>query len=149
MRKLIALVVALSVGVGAGLGSSELWTRARVLPYCKVATNAEAYHMKFIRVKAKVYFHRDGMYIYEECDPVEALASSVEFKDGPVLGSNVTGYLDDYALLSKPTQTTTAYAIVEGEFDAEASLGCWAPKFRIIASKVELISPVEKFVPSD
>jgi hypothetical protein len=144
MRKLISLLVALSVGVGAGLSSSELWVRARVLPYCKVATNAEAYHMKFIRVKAKVYFHRDGMYIHEACDPVESLASSVEFKDGPILGP---GNGND--LLSEPRQTKTAEAIVEGEFDAEASLGCWAPKFRIIASKVELISPVEKFVPAD
>jgi hypothetical protein len=149
MRKLIAMVVALSFGLGAGFGSSALWSRAPVLPYCKVAQNAEAYHMKFVRVKAKVYFTRDAMYIHEECDPEEALAASVEFADGPVLGSNVNGYLDDYALFSKPTQTTTAEAIVEGEFNAEASTGCWAPKFRIIASKVELISPVKKFVPAD
>jgi len=33
--------------------------------------------------------------------------------------------------------------IIEGEFNAHATPGCWAPKSRIIASKIQLISPVE------
>ncbi len=135
MRKFIPIFVALIFGVGAGLGSSELWLRARVLPYCKVAKNADAYHMKFIRVKAKVNFGREGMTIYEDCDPVEALAASVEFEDGPILGP---GEPNDPA---RSTEIKTADAIIEGEFDAQSSTGCWAPKFRIRASKVELISP--------
>ncbi len=81
------------------------------------------------------------MTIYEDCDPVEALASWVEFEDG-----NRPGYVNDL-LLSDPTQTKTADAIVEGEFDAKFSLGCYGPKFRIIASKVELTSPVQDYVP--
>jgi hypothetical protein len=91
--------------------------------------------MRSIRVKAKVYFERDGMYIFEECDPDEALAASVEFEDGPILGPT---YLNDS---NRPMQTKTADAIVEGEFDAKASPGCFGPKFHITASKVELISP--------
>ena len=135
MRKFISIVVALVFGVGAGLGSSELWLRARVVPYCQVAKNAEAYHMKFIRVKAKVHFEREGMYINEDCDPDEYLAALVEFEDGPILGPS---YLNDRS--SRPMQTRTADAIVEGEFDAKASPGCFGPKFRISASKIELIS---------
>jgi hypothetical protein len=143
MRKLIALVAALVFGVGSGLGSSEFWSRTRVQPFCKVAKNADAYHMSFIRVKAKVHFGRNGMMIYEDCDPVEALAAWVEFKDGPVLGPNRDpDYVNDYYLLSKLGQTKTADAIVEGKFDATASPGSWGPKFRIVASEVELISPV-------
>jgi hypothetical protein len=140
MRKLIAIVVALAVGVGAGLGSSELWVRARVLPYCTVATNAEAYHMKFIRVKARLYFTSSGTYIHENCDPSEALMASVflEGSDQP-----------NFGLLTGPRQTKTADAIIEGEFNAEASTGCWAPKFRIIASKVEWVSPLKDFTPAD
>ncbi len=144
MRKLIAIIVALTVGVGAGLGSSELWVRARVLPYCKVAKNAEAYHMKFIRVKAKVYFGSSGMYIYEACDPVEALMASVRLED------NDRSRFGDYVNESSGSfQTKTAEALVEGEFNAEASTGCWVPKFSIIASKIELISPVKDFEPAD
>src|SRR6185295_66989 len=86
MRKLISIVVALVFGVGVGLSSSELWLRASVLPYCKVAKDADAYHMRSIRVKAKVHFEREGMYISEDCDPNEALAALVEFEDGPILG---------------------------------------------------------------
>lgn len=145
MRKLIAIVVALSFGVGAGFGSSELWVRARVLPYCQVAKNADAYHMKFIRVKAKLHFGSYGTYIYEDCDPVEALAASVLLEGGetPTFG---IGYVNE-ALVTRPSQTKTADAIIEGEFNAKATLGCWAPKFRIVASKIELTSPVEDYVP--
>ena len=135
MRKFIPIFVALVFGVGAGLGSSELWLRARVLPYCKVARNADAYHMKFIRVKAKVHFGREGMFISEDCDPDEALAASVEFEDGPILGP---GYPNNPY---RSTEIKTADAIIEGEFDAQASTGCWGPKFRIRASQVELIPP--------
>lgn len=143
MRKLIAIVAALVFGLGAGLGSYEFWSRTRVLPFCKVAKNAEAYHMSFIRVKGKVHFGRDGMMIYEDCDPVEAQAAWVEFKDGPVLGPNRDpDYVNDNLLFSKLGQTKTADALVEGEFDARASPGCWGPKFRIVASEVELISPL-------
>ena len=143
VRKFISIVVALVFGVGAGVSSSELWLRGRVLPYCKVAKNAEAYHMRFVRVKAKVHFGRDGMYIYEDCDPDEALAAWVEYEDGPVLGPNgEPDYVNEYSLASKPRQIKTADAIAEGEFDAKASPGCWGPKFRIVASEVELISPL-------
>jgi len=143
MRKLIALVVALSVGVGAGLGSSELWVRARVLPYCKVATNAEAYHMKFIRVKAKLHFGGTGTYIYEHCDPVEALMASVflEDEDQPKFGP---GYIES---LASASQIKVADAIIEGEFNAQASPGCFGPKFSIKARNIKLVSPIKDFVP--
>ncbi len=140
MRKLIALVVALSAGIGAGFGSSELWVRARVLPYCKVANNADSYHMRFVRVKAKVYVGSSGTYVFEHCEPVESLMASVVLE-----GSDQS----TFGLPAGSTQTKTADAIVEGEFNAKATPGCWAPKFRIIASKVELVSPVKDFVPED
>ena len=79
MRKLIPVIVAVVIGTSIGLGSSEVWLRARTLPYCKVANNAESYHMRFVRVKAKIHFDAGGMYIYEDCDPVEALAAAVVF----------------------------------------------------------------------
>ena len=103
--------------------------------------------MRFVRVKAKVLFGNSGTYIYENCDPVEALMASIQLEGGeqPALG---IGYVNEL-LLSNGPQTKTADAIVEGEFDAHFSLGCWGPKYRIIASKVELTSPVQDFVPED
>ena len=141
MRKLIPLIVALVFGVGAGIGSSELLLRVRVLPYCKVAKNAESYHMRFVRVKAKVHFGDWGTYIYEDCDPVAALASSVVLA-GEDRAAPGIGYVNEL-LLSGPPRLKTADAIIEGEFDAHATRGCWAPKFRINATKIELASPVK------
>ena len=144
MRKLIPLIVALVIGASIGLGSSEVWLRARTLPYCKVANNAESYHMRFVRVKAKIHFGTGGMYIYEECDPVEALAAGVEFGIyEPAVG---IGYVNEL-LLSGGESRVKVDAIIEGEFNAHASLGCWAPKFRIVAQKIQLISSVSDFVP--
>lgn len=144
MRKFISIVVALIVGVSAGLGSSAIWVRARVLPYCTVANNADAYHLEFVRVKAKVQFDHGEIFIYEDCDPIEALASwvKVENADWPIPGP-----IHEKRWLLSDSTTKTADAIVEGEFNAEHSLGCYGPKFRILASKVKLISPVQDYVP--
>lgn len=100
--------------------------------------------MRFVRVKAKVHFGTSGTYIYEDCDPVEALASSIELEGGrPAVGIDYVYEL----LLSGPPRIKSADAIVEGEFDAHYSMGCWGPKFRITASKVELTSPIRDLVP--
>jgi hypothetical protein len=85
------------------------------------------------------------MYVYEDCDPVEALAASITL-DGEQ-GSMGIGYVNEL-LLSGPPQLKTADAIIEGDFDAHASRGCWAPKFRITARKIELISAVEDIPPT-
>src|SRR5262249_30567758 len=119
MRKLISIVVALVFGVGAGIGSSELWLRTRVLPYCKVARNADAYHMRFVRVKGKLHIGNFGTYIYEDCDPEEALAASVSIEGGvqPPFG---IGYVNEELVSGSSSQIKTADAIIEGEFDAHA-----------------------------
>lgn len=144
MRKFILILVALMIGASIGLASSELWLRVRTYPYCTVAQNAESFHTRFVRVKAKVHFGTYGMYVYEDCDPVEALAASVTL-DGEQ-GFMGIGYVNEL-LLSGPPQLKTADAIIEGDFDAHASTGCWAPKFRITARKIELISAVEDVPP--
>ena len=145
MRKLIPIIVALIIGASLGLGSSELWVRARTLPYCKVANNADSYHMRFVRVKARIHFGAGRMYIYEDCDPVEALAASVDLGVEPLASG--TGYVNELLLSGESSSLKVADAVIEGEFDAEASPGCWAPKFRIAAQKIELISSISDYVP--
>ena len=137
MRKFISTVVALVVGVSAGLGSSAIWVRARVLPYCTVAKNADAYHLRFVRLKAKVDFRDDGATIYEDCDPDDALGTFIEFEEGaqPAVSTGL--------IFSDRSQIKTVDAIIEGEFESNFTLGCFGPKFRIRASKLEVTSPTE------
>ncbi|HKU78099.1 MAG TPA: hypothetical protein VJR02_29555 [Pyrinomonadaceae bacterium] len=137
MRKFISIVVALVVGVSAGLGSSEMWVCARVLPYCTVAKNADAYHLRFVRVKATVEFRDDGATIYQDCDSDEALGTFIDFEDGaqPAVSTGL--------IFSDTSQIKTVDAIVEGEFESDFSLGCYGPKFVIRASKFEVTSPTE------
>jgi hypothetical protein len=145
MRKLIPITVALVLGAGIGLGSFEVWVHARTLPYCKVANNADSYHMRFVRVKARIHFGTGGVYIYEDCDPVEALAASVEL-EGDRAASGI-GYVNELLVSGGESHVKVADAIIEGEFDAHASPGCWSPKFHIAARKIELISSVSDYVP--
>jgi hypothetical protein len=144
-RKLIFIMVALVFGAAVGLGSSKLWLRARTLPYCKVANNADSYHARFVRVQARIYFDAGGIYVYEDCDPVEALMASVVL-DGDQTVSGI-GYLNDLLVSGGEPKLKVADAILEGEFDAHASPGCWSPKFRLAARKIELISGVSDYVP--
>ena len=51
--------------------------------------------------------------------------------------------------LATGSQMKMADAIIEGEFNAEASNGCFGPKFSINARNIQLVSPVEDFVPAD
>ena len=145
MRKLILIIVAIVIGTSVGLQSSAFWLRVRTLPYCRVANNAESYHMRFVRVKAKVHIGIGGMYIYEDCDPVEALVASVEFGGGRMASGN--DYVNELLLSGESSSEKVADAIIEGKFDAHASPGCWAPKFRIAAQKIELTSSISDYVP--
>jgi hypothetical protein len=137
MRKLISIVVAALFGLGAGLGSSNVWFRVHTTPYCRVATNPDSYHGRYVRVKARVFFERGYMSVYEECDPDEALMALVEFEN-----DNSARFVSDEkdweAGVAVPTKV--AYAIIEGRFDAHNSWGCYTPRYRIDARKIELIT---------
>jgi len=112
------------------------------MPYCTVANNAEAFHNTEIRVRAQVFFHNSGMYVYEDCDDVEALMSSVSFGSQDFADLNS---IETVAVANTYTRPMTATALIEGTFDAHASPGCWTPKFRIQATKIELLSPVTEY----
>ena len=115
------------------------------VPYCQVARNAEMYHNEEILVTARIFVGESGVYVFEDCDPVEALAAGVEM-DGkhPEIGP---GYVNKLLLNDDKPNTQTAQALIKGRFDAYASTGCWAPKFRIYAEKVELVSSLTDYKP--
>ena len=145
MRKLILIIVALIFGTAVGLGSSELWLRARTLPYCTVAKNAESYHMRYVRVRARIFLGTDGMYVHEDCDPVEALAAAVEL-EGDHSATGI-GYVDELLVSGTRPQVKVADAVIEGEFNAHFSPGCWGPKYHISARNIHLLSPVQNYEP--
>lgn len=121
------------------------WRTFGPLLYCDVARNAEQYHDQDLLIKARVIFDESGVYVYEDCDPTEALAASVVLAGNhPLIGPE---YVERLLVEGQQTQLKTAEAIIEGRFDAEASPGCWAPKFRIDAKKIKLISAVTDYSP--
>jgi hypothetical protein len=129
----------------SGPAKISYWKVFGPLPYCDVARNADLYHNTNILVRARIIFDGSGVYVYEDCDPVEAMAASVVI-DGnhPLIGPE---YVDKLLVQGEERQLKTAEAVIEGLFDAEASTGCWAPKFRIEARKIDLVSPVTNYAP--
>ena len=141
MKRLIAAIVIACV---LSMAVSFFSEGPRTVPYCEVARNGELYHNKIVRVKATLGMSSDAAYIYEDCDPEEALGSLVD-----VSGVNELDTNGDANQLMVPAQDSLkkVEAIVEGRFNAKFSLGCWGPKYRIVASKVELLSPVYDATP--
>ena len=150
LRNLIVAVITCAVGSMAYIGLGALRTLYRravgPLPYCQVARNAESYHNTDIVVRARIFFDDSGVYVYEDCDPVEALAACVVFDDHhPLIGP---AYVEKLLVRSdEERQLKTAEAVIEGRFDAEASPGCWAPKFRIEATSMKVVSTITDYIP--
>lgn len=145
MKRLSISAVILLVAVSVGGGVSVLWQRPRTQPYCEVARNSERYHNRIIRVKATLFFNSDGVHIYEDCDPMEALMSLVDLSDASGIDTD-----SEANVLLIPAQNSTLKkvdAIIEGRFNGKFSLGCWGPKYRIAATKVELLTPVSESNP--
>lgn len=139
------MVIALLLGLSVGLGSSSVSFRLRATPYCQVANNAESYNGETVRVRGRLIFSNGGMYIHEECDSVEALISLIEFENDT--SARFVLFSDSLRQAGYNPQKRVADAIVEGRFDAYNSPGCYAPKFRIDARKIELLSDVKDYVP--
>jgi hypothetical protein len=115
------------------------------LPYCEVARNAETYHDQEIVVNARIFVGESGVFVYEDCDPVEALAAFVVTDEKhPFSGPS---YVDDLLLDDNKPNMRTAQALIRGRFDANWSTGCYGPKFRINAKRIELRSSLTEYTP--
>ena len=123
---------------------SFLWQSPRTLPYCEVARNSERFHNKIVRVKATLFLGSDVVYIYEDCDPVEALASRVDVSGADELDTDGEA---NQLLVPAQHSLQKVEAIVEGRFNAKFSRGCYGPKYRIVASEVELLTPLSDATP--
>lgn len=115
------------------------------VPYCEVARNAETYHDQEIFVTARIFVDEHGVSVYEDCDPVEALAAWVVSDEKHPF--SVSGYVDELLLADNKPNTQTAQALLRGRFDAYWSNGCYGPKFRIDAKSIELLSALTDDTP--
>jgi hypothetical protein len=147
MRRIaLKLAVALLAFV-IGLAVFIMWRNSPALSYCEVAQHGHWYHNTIVRVRATLIFGSGGMYIYEDCDPVEALASLVELEGAS--GSNTVGYVEELLVQGNDSSLKKVDAVIEGRFDANFSMGCFGPKYHIAARKIQLLSPVTDYVPPD
>lgn len=121
------------------------WGTRQTLPYCEVARNGERYHNRIIRVRARLILDSGAMYVFEDCDPVSALASLVQM-DGAE-ASDKRGYVDKLLVEGASVTIKQVDAVIEGRFNAKFSRGCYAPKYKIAATKVELLGPLTDYVP--
>lgn len=144
-KRATIFAVALST-FAAGSSATLWWQRTKTLPYCEVARNAESYHGKVITVRAKVIFGSDGLYVFEDCDPVSALASLVNL-EGDSQRLATRSYVEEVLVDGNPAPIQQAEAIISGRFDGEFSRGCWGPAFQIAATKIELVSAVTEYAP--
>jgi hypothetical protein len=149
LRRLGIAAATFALGCGmyflSGPGRILYWRIFGPLPYCDVARHADWYHNTDILVRARVIFDESGVYVYEDCDPNEALAASVVI-DGnhPLIGPE---YVEKLLVSGEKSSLKTAEALIQGRFDGHATPGCWAPKFRIEVSKIDLVSPVTDYTP--
>ena len=145
MKRRVFRVAIAVLGLVICLVAFRLGLSSRTIPYCNVARNGEWFDNTSIRVRATLILGSDGMYVFEDCDPVEALASLVEFEDTST-GSG-RNYINEVLLTGDKAQVRKVDAIIEGRFDAKFSLGCWGPKYHIAATKIELMSAITDYNP--
>jgi hypothetical protein len=146
MKRLALIVVVVIPAFASGVVFKGGWQRFTTLPYCEVARNAQHFHGKMIRAKSTLIFGSDGMYVFEDCDPVSALASLVEF-EGARTSRITRSYTEEVLVSDSQDKIQKVDAVITGRFDAEFSRSCWAPAFRIAATEIEFVSPVTEFKP--
>ncbi|MDX6611853.1 MAG: hypothetical protein QOD75_1039 [Blastocatellia bacterium] len=145
-RSATVFVGAALLALGALASTTHFLQRTKALPYCEVARNAERYHGQFVTVRARVILGSEGIYIFEDCDPVSALASLVAFDDNSERRMT-RSYVEEILVVGNPSPAKQADAIIAGRFNGEFSTGCWGPAFQIVATKIELVSPVTEYDP--
>ena len=118
--------------------------RLEVLPYCQVARNPEIYDQREILVNARVSVSGAGIYVFEDCDSVDALAANVLIDENSPLTGPGSGY--NLLLSNNKPKTQTAQALIKGRFHKQG-MSCWLPEFLITAEKIELLTPLTNYKP--
>lgn len=146
MRRIILNIAVAAVTFASAASFTSILRKPSALPYCAIARNAESYNGKTIRTRATLIFGEGRMYVYEDCDPVSALASAVEFEGSPEK-QLTRNYVEELLVEGSPERINKVEAIITGRFNGEYSRGCWGPAFHIAAVEIQLLSPVIAYQP--
>lgn len=136
---LFVAVLTFFSGLGVDLGRRVL---EEPRPYCTVAREAEKHHRKTVRIKGRLVIDSESLILFESCGPNQFLDTAVHFN-----GEIPSPFRE---LITHQSASRfmwqQADVIVEGQFDADYTNGCYGtPKFRIIADKLELLGPLIPF----
>jgi hypothetical protein len=145
MARLSFILILALLALAVGFVVLSLSRSPQTVAYCEVARNGERFHNEIVRVRARLIFDSRAAYIYEDCDPVEALASLVEMDDAS--GSDSSGYVEQLLVQASESSLKQVDVVIEGRFNAEFSTGCWRPKYHIAAQNVEQLSSVSDYTP--
>lgn len=147
MKRIVFRLAVALLTFALGVTALMTWRNLRTLPYCEMARNAGQYHGKVVSVRATLIFGSDGMYVYEDCDPVSALASLVELEGSKSDNPIARDYVQEVLVSGEKDSVKKVDAVITGLFDGEYSRGCWLPQFHIKATSIELKSPVSNYSP--
>ena len=144
MKRVLLILTIIVVGIAGAIPLKTALRPFAPTPYCEIARNAASYHGKTVRAKARLILGSGGMYVFENCDPVSALASLVEL-EGAETNRLKGNYVEEVLVAKNQENVSKVDAIISGRFNGEFSRGCWAPAFHIAATEIEFVSPVTKY----
>jgi hypothetical protein len=145
VKRVLLIATIIVVGIGGAIPPKTGLRPFASTPYCEIARNAASYHGKTVRAKARLILGSGGgMYVFENCDPVSALASLVEL-EGAETNRLKGNYVEEVLVAKNQENVSEVDAIISGRFNGEFSRGCWAPAFHIAATEIEFISPLTKY----
>lgn len=147
MRKIVCLFVAVST-FAFGVGAYFLWFYFIPVPVslCDLARHPDWYDGRVVRVAAPASsFYGFTMIVDEGCALDESAAVIMQDK-GYIPTPEMQAFLADSGPLIKK-----ADVVVVGRFDKHATMGCFSPKFGIVATDIELkhLISYEHFTPSE
>lgn len=120
----------------SGSATRKRPTRIHKVTYCQLNAKPLLYHEKMIRVRAVLY-STPGLLTSSHCDTATTeetlLAYGSSFRASPELQK----WLAELQNFKTERNFKMAEVQVVGKFDAKWTLGCFAPRYRLIVEKLE------------
>jgi hypothetical protein len=142
--RLIFGLFVLCITAWIGVASAGQWYRllAPTVTLRTLASNPDYYDGKTVRVKAPAYGFENWILLSDvSCDSPDAKAG-VTFAPSFTADGEVREFLDEFTGKRSIYSLRRADVTVTGRFNAWASTGCITPGFEIVATDIEVNSPI-------